>query len=89
MSLREEIATRLPEYVESVKVTRRDYKGLDTINVVVNYRVSGKLWFLDMNFAEKNKMTAEHMAAVLNSYLHVDEGVAGWENEGGNGTHRS
>jgi hypothetical protein len=73
MSLREEILEHLPAYVYEVKVKRNNYKGTETINVVVNYRdKADKPWFLDINFSEKNKMDARHMAKVIYSYIKMD-----------------
>lgn len=70
MSLKTEIEERLPSNVYAVKVDRGEVRGSDTIHVVVYYRDGAdKSWYLDMNFNEKNKMTAEHIAAVVNSYL--------------------
>jgi hypothetical protein len=69
MTLKEELWALMPKFVESIKVTDNDIHGLKSINVVVNYRLSGKLYFLDLNFANKNHMTSAHIAKVVNSYL--------------------
>lgn len=89
MSLREDIWDKLPPHVTDVKVGRSNIKGVDAINVKVTYLdPAHRTWIMDINFAEKNKMTAEEMAANIKSRMHF-EAVEDWENEGGNGTVRN
>ena len=73
MSLKEEIVGLLPDYVTSVKVERTDadLHGLGTTKVTTYFRKDNKPMFVMLNFANKNKMDAPHMAAVIKSYLRT------------------
>lgn len=91
MSLREEIKALLPDYVYDVQIDRQKVYGIDSMRVTVLYRdPAGNPWYLDLNVAEKNKMNAEHMAKVINSYIKYDTAAQDrWDDEGGNGANRT
>ena len=71
MSLREDLWERLPEEVTHVSVSRGTSNGNEAILVGLRFIKDDKPHYLDMAFDQKNKMDAEHMAAVLTSYVRT------------------
>lgn len=55
--------------IDNIKVSRGQVKGIDTISVRTEFIFNQKHYFIETDFAEKNKLTGYDMGSIINSQI--------------------